>query len=97
MQTVDFFERAVALAEKFGYRVRWESLMGTPGGACEFAGQRWIFLDLTLDTDEQLEQLFATLREITGWGDDELARRIISIPVPHSTDVNRSIKTHRVA
>ncbi len=36
---------------------------GAGGGACEFGGRKWLFLDLALTADEQFEQVVAMLRE----------------------------------
>lgn len=44
------------------YSVRHEWLGGSGGGACEFSGRKWIFVDLALSIDEQLEQLMLALR-----------------------------------
>src|SRR5436309_15988755 len=57
MHTVESLERLKDLAERAGYTVRHEWLGGVAGGACEFAGRKWIFVDLSLSVVEQLEQL----------------------------------------
>jgi len=57
MHTVELREQALALAEQLGYRIREEWLGGSGGGQCEFAGCRWIFVDLALNAEEQLEQV----------------------------------------
>ena len=57
MHTVEQLEHALALAEQLGYKIRQEWLGGMGGGACEFARQKWIFVDLALNTIEQLEQV----------------------------------------
>ncbi len=62
MQTVDRLEAALRLAERLGYRIRLESLIGEGGGGCEIRGQKWLFVDLSLTPREQLEQVLATLR-----------------------------------
>ena len=62
MHTVELLEDALGTAERLGYRTRQEWLGGTGGGACEFAGQRWIFVDLALTAIEQLEQVTDALR-----------------------------------
>jgi hypothetical protein len=62
MHTVELLEDALAVAERLGYRTRQEWLGGTGGGACQFAGQRWIFVDLALTAVEQLEQVAEALR-----------------------------------
>ena len=57
MHTVQTLERLKELAEQAGFTVRHEWLGGVAGGACEFAGRKWIFVDLSLSVVEQLEQL----------------------------------------
>jgi hypothetical protein len=63
MHTVDLLEQACALAEQLGYRTRQEWLGGCGGGACEFGGRKWIFVDLALSVIEQLEQVAEALRQ----------------------------------
>lgn len=63
MHTVELLERMVETAEQAGYTVRLEWLGGTGGGACEFAGRKWIFVDLALSVVEQLEQVAAALKD----------------------------------
>ncbi|PQO43413.1 hypothetical protein [Blastopirellula marina] len=57
MHTLDLLEQAITAAEQLGYRVRREWLDGNGGGSCEVAGKKWIFLDLSLDSHEQLMQV----------------------------------------
>lgn len=66
MHTLELLEQALSVAEKMGYRIRHEWLGGAGGGACEFAGQRWIFVDLALQADEQLEQVTEALKSDPG-------------------------------
>ena len=47
-------------------KTRQEWLGGAGGGACQFAGQKWIFVDLALNAIEQLEQVSGALREDPG-------------------------------
>ena len=61
MGAVTQLERMIALAEKMGYRVRYENFGGSGGGCCEFGGRRYLFVDLSLNTVEQLEQVSAAL------------------------------------
>jgi hypothetical protein len=61
MQTIELLEQLQEVAQRMGYGVRQEYLGGVGGGACEFNGKRWIFLDLALSAVEQLEQLAAAL------------------------------------
>jgi hypothetical protein len=62
MHTVDALEAALALAKQAGYLVREEWLGGAGGGGCEIHGCKWIFLDLALGPEEQLDQVLDTLR-----------------------------------
>lgn len=63
MHTVELLERLKELAHDAGYTVRHEWLGGVGGGACEFAGRKWIFIDLSLSVVEQLDQVAAALRD----------------------------------
>ena len=54
------------LRHQLGYKTRQEWLGGNGGGACEFAGQKWIFIDLALNAIEQLEQVTDALRSDPG-------------------------------
>jgi hypothetical protein len=54
---VDRLRSAVNLATHHGVRVRVEWLDGQSGGACQFGGQRWVFIDQALSPAEQLAQV----------------------------------------
>jgi hypothetical protein len=62
MHTVEVLDRALRVAESLSYGVRHEWLGGSGGGACEFAGRKWIFVDLALTVTEQLDQVLEALR-----------------------------------
>jgi hypothetical protein len=66
MHTVELLEQSLELAERMGYRIRQEWLGGTGGGACEFSGQKWLFVDLALNAVEQLDQVSSALRDDPG-------------------------------
>lgn len=80
MHTVDMVKEAIALAQRAGYRIRQEYLGGSMGGGCEFGGQKWIFLDVSLGPVDQLEQVVEALRhdpDVVGMAmTDELQNRI---------------------
>jgi hypothetical protein len=63
MHTVEMLERLKEAAERAGYTVRLEWLGGAGGGACEFAGRKWIFVDLALSVVEQLDQVWVALKD----------------------------------
>jgi len=62
MHTVELLEEATAVAAGLGYKIRQEWFGGSAAGACEFNGQKWIFIDLSLSTREQLDQVLGALR-----------------------------------
>ncbi len=62
MHTVELLEQMCGIAEQLGFKTRQEWLGGCGGGACEFGGQKWIFIDLALNTAEQLDQLCTAIR-----------------------------------
>lgn len=66
MSAVLQLERLLAVAEQLGYRIRYENFGGSGGGACEFGGQRYLFVDLSLNTIEQLEQVRTALGQDPG-------------------------------
>ena len=57
MHTVELREQALAVAEQLGYHIRQEWLGGSGGGQCEFAGRKWIFVDLALSAGNNLNRL----------------------------------------
>ena len=64
MHTVELLEEALALAGECGFVVRQDWLNGSAGGACEFKGRRWLFVDLAQSPREQLEQVLSVLDEL---------------------------------
>jgi hypothetical protein len=62
MHTIELLEQSIDLANDLGYGVRQEWMGGCGGGACEIAGRKWIFVDLSLTAPEQLEQILVALR-----------------------------------
>ena len=63
MHTVELLKRALTAAKLAGYHIRQEWLDGCAGGGCQINGQKWLFLDLTLNTQEQLDQVIEALRD----------------------------------
>ena len=62
MHTVEMLEQALDLAVRLGYTVRQECFAGSGGGACQLKGRKFLFVDLDLGPEEQLEQVAAALR-----------------------------------
>ena len=65
MSAVELLDEALSVAQRLGYRIRSEHLGETRSGACEIAGKKWFFLDLTLDSIEQLDLVLDALRSET--------------------------------
>lgn len=61
MRIIEQLERLTKLAEAMGYEVRYENLGGVGGGRCEYGRRRCLFIDLSLNSLEQLEQVRAAL------------------------------------
>ena len=82
MHTVEMLERMKELAEQAGYTIRHEWLGGSGGGKCEFAGRKWIFVDLSLSVVEQLDQVSAAIK-------DDPAVWLLDLPVPVTRALGR--------
>ena len=66
MHTVELLEQCCEIARQLGYQIRHEWLGGSGGGACEFGGRKWIFIDLALSAEEQLGQVTEALQQDPG-------------------------------
>jgi hypothetical protein len=86
MHTVELIEQACALAVELGYEIRQEWLGGIGGGACEFAGKRWIFIDLSLTAVEQLDQVTQALLD-----DAHITQEVLR------PQLNRLVRSRRAA
>jgi hypothetical protein len=85
MRTVEMLERSLKVAQELGYQIRHEWLGGSGGGACEFGGRKWLFVDLALTVDEQLEQVCRALR-----GDPAIHVLSIEAPLRNLLDLKRA-------
>ncbi len=63
MSTIERLDQMIETAERLGYRIRYDYFGGTGGGVCEIAGTKWMFMDLALNSVEQLEQLETALAD----------------------------------
>jgi len=86
MHTVELLEQTLSVAQQLGYHIRHEWLGGTGGGACEFGGRKWLFVDLALDTVEQLGQAVEAI------GDDPA---VATLDLPQA--VRRLLEARRAA
>lgn len=72
MHAVDLLDEALKVAECFGVEVRRQWLGEVAGGVCRI-GNRWVlFANLSLSTEEQLEQVVEALRKSGVLSGDEL-------------------------
>jgi hypothetical protein len=62
MHTVELLEQAIAVAHSCGIGVRQDWFAGAASGVCQFKGRDWVFVDLALSAQEQLEQVLSALR-----------------------------------
>jgi hypothetical protein len=62
MLTVEALEQALDLAVRLGYTVRQDCFAGSGGGACQLKGRKFLFVDLDLGPEEQLDQVVGALR-----------------------------------
>lgn len=64
-------------ARRLGFQVRMEWLGGSGGGGCEIRGQRWIFIDLACNAEEQLATVLDALNL-------EASENVLPLPIPRS-------------
>ena len=69
---------AIDLARQLDYQIREEHLEGAGGGHCYFAGKKWLLLDVTQSTEEQLTDVADALRS-----DPAGARQAMSPALAH--------------
>lgn len=62
MHTIEMLDEALRLAQSLGFRTRHEWLGGSGGGGCEIRGRKWLFLNLALGPEEQLDRVLDALR-----------------------------------
>ena len=63
MGTVELYASVKRFAEELGYQVREENLGGVGGGACEVAGRKCLFVDITQSSAEQLGEMVDALQQ----------------------------------
>jgi hypothetical protein len=62
MQAPAMLAEALQLLRENDYTIREEYLDGAGGGHCSFAGKKWLLLDVTQSTQEQLTDAMDALR-----------------------------------
>jgi hypothetical protein len=66
MHAANLLAEAVELARQLEYTVREEYLDGAGGGHCYFGGKKWLLLDVTQSTEEQLTDVVDALQAEAG-------------------------------
>jgi hypothetical protein len=66
MRTNSLLAEAIELARQLEFHVREEYLDGAGGGHCTFGGRKWLLLDITQSSAEQLNDVADALREECG-------------------------------
>ena len=87
MHTVELLDEALSVAKELGYGVRHEWMGGT-GGACEISGKQWLFVDLSMTTDEQLDLVIESLKSNQG-----IHTLRLSPAMSHLLGLRRSVAT----
>lgn len=55
MNHVHHLDEWLSIAQRLGYQIRYDYFGGTGGGVCQFNGKKWLFIDLALSPQDQLE------------------------------------------
>ena len=63
MHAAKLLAEAVALARQLGYQIREDDLEGAGGGHCTYGQKKWLLLDVTQSSDEQLRDAVDALRD----------------------------------
>ena len=63
MHTVELYDSVKKLAKSMGYQIREENLGGVGGGACEVAGRKCLFVDITMSSAEQLDEVVSAMQD----------------------------------
>ena len=66
MHVARLLAEAMELARQLQYTIREEYLDGAGGGHCYFGGKKWLLLDITQSSEEQLSDVSDALRAETG-------------------------------
>lgn len=79
MRIVEQLEQCLSIAHQIGYDVRHEWLDGDGGGACEFGGKKWLFVDLAKTPAEQLDQVIEAMHGEPALVDVDLSAEVRSL------------------
>ena len=85
MHAIGLLAEATDLARQLDYTVREEYLDGAGGGHCSFGGKKWLLLDVTQSSEEQLNDVADALR-----AEDGVRRLTISPPLANVLQLTRA-------
>ena len=63
-------------ARQSGFEVRYEYLGGNGGGICEYAGKRWLYIDLALTAEESWEVLREALSNVANYSPSSVQQEV---------------------
>ncbi len=61
MSQLKQYEQFLEVAQQLGYQVRYDYFGGTGGGVCQYGGKKWLFIDLALTVQDQMDVVFSAL------------------------------------
>ena len=72
MEIRQLLNLAKQTAKDLGFHIRQDLLNGQQGGMCEFGGKRWIILDVSQNSMEQLHAIGNALRFLDSLDSNEV-------------------------
>ena len=72
MEIRQLLHLAKQTAKDLGFHIRQDLLNGQQGGMCEFGGKRWIILDVSQNSIEQLHAIGNALRFLDSLDSNEV-------------------------
>ena len=72
MEIRQLLNLAKQTAKDLGFHIRQDLLNGQQGGMCEFGGKRWIILDVSQNSIEQLHAIGNALRFLDSLDSNEV-------------------------
>ena len=72
MEIRQLLNLAKQTAKDLGFHIRQDLLNGQQGGVCEFGGKRWIILDVSQNSMEQLHAIGNALRFLDSLDSNEV-------------------------
>ena len=83
MEIRQLLNLAKQTAKDLGFHIRQDLLNGQQGGMCEFGGKRWIILDVSQNSIEQLHAIGNALKFLDSLDSNEVPVALRDIWVPY--------------